>query len=70
MINLMYIVLTAMLALNVSSDVLDGFSEVEQGVSRSTDNATSRNEILFGSLADLLHVIKTKEGYGTTKPNL
>ena len=26
MINLMYIVLTAMLALNVSSDVLNGFS--------------------------------------------
>ena len=29
MINLMYIVLTAMLALNVSSDVLDGFEQVE-----------------------------------------
>ena len=28
MINLMYIVLTAMLALNVSSDVLDGFTQV------------------------------------------
>ena len=27
MINLMYIVLTAMLALSVSSDVLDGFGE-------------------------------------------
>ena len=29
MINLMYIVLTAMLALNVSSDVLNGFSQVQ-----------------------------------------
>ena len=29
MINLMYIVLTAMLALNVSSDVLNGFKQVE-----------------------------------------
>ena len=29
MINLMYIVLTAMLALNVSSDVLNGFSQVD-----------------------------------------
>ena len=28
MINLMYIVLTAMLALNVSSDVLNGFTQV------------------------------------------
>ena len=32
MINLMYIVLTAMLALNVSSDVLNGFSLVEDGL--------------------------------------
>ena len=30
MINLMYIVLTAMLALNVSSDVLNGFALVYQ----------------------------------------
>ena len=30
MINLMYIVLTAMLALNVSSDVLNGFTQVEE----------------------------------------
>lgn len=29
MINLMYIVLTAMLALNVSSDVLNGFNQVQ-----------------------------------------
>ena len=31
MINLMYIVLTAMLALNVSSDVLNGFKQVDEG---------------------------------------
>ena len=36
MINLMYIVLTAMLALNVSSDVLNGFKQVEDGLERST----------------------------------
>ena len=34
MINLMYIVLTAMLALSVSSDVLDGFGQVDEGLSR------------------------------------
>ena len=37
MINLMYIVLTAMLALNVSSDVLDGFTQVHDGLTRSND---------------------------------
>jgi len=35
MINLMYIVLTAMLALNVSSDVLNGFNLVEDGLVRT-----------------------------------
>lgn len=34
MINLMYVVLMAMLALNVSSDVLNGFSLVEDSLLR------------------------------------
>ncbi len=40
MINLMYIVLTAMLALNVSSDVLDGFTQVEDGLARTNENVS------------------------------
>ena len=47
MINLMYIVLMAMLALNVSSDVLNGFTIVDSGLSRSTDNATKQNLAIF-----------------------
>ena len=43
MINLMYIVLTAMLALNVSSDVLDGFVQVEYGLARTNANVARRN---------------------------
>lgn len=50
MINLMYIVLTAMLALNVSSDVLNGFSQVEDGLTRSNETATDRNKALFAKL--------------------
>lgn len=53
MINLMYIVLTAMLALNVSSDVLDGFTQVDEGLNRSNTNVASRNDALYGRLADL-----------------
>lgn len=52
MINLMYIVLTAMLALNVSSDVLNGFRQVEDGLGRSTATAAVRNETLYKQLAD------------------
>ena len=50
MINLMYIVLTAMLALNVSSDVLNGFSQVEDGLTRSNRTITARNQALFAEL--------------------
>ncbi len=50
MINLMYIVLTAMLALNVSSDVLDGFTQVHDGLSRSNDNVGRRNLAVYRQL--------------------
>lgn len=52
MINLMYIVLTAMLALNVSSDVLDGFTQVHQGLNRSNTTVGMRNEATYRQLAD------------------
>ena len=43
----MYIVLLAMLAMNISSDVLNGFSLVEDSLSRSTANATLQNEAVY-----------------------
>lgn len=52
MINLMYIVLTAMLALNVSSDVLDGFTQVEEGLMRSNNTMTLRNDAIMARLAN------------------
>lgn len=51
MINLMYIVLTAMLALNVSSDVLNGFSQVQKGLTRTNHTLSGRNQALLGELA-------------------
>lgn len=53
MINLMYIVLTAMLALNVSSDVLNGFSQVHDSLQRTNRNMTAKNMLQFQYLADL-----------------
>ena len=52
MINLMYIVLMALLALNVSSDVLNGFSLVDESLSRTTANSTEQNLSLYESLAE------------------
>jgi gliding motility-associated protein GldM len=50
MINLMYIVLTAMLALNVSSDVLNGFTQVEEGLTRTNHNVEQRNAAILNTL--------------------
>lgn len=51
MINLMYIVLLAMLAMNISSDVLNGFSLVEESLSRSTSNANLQNDAIYREFA-------------------
>ena len=47
MINLMYVVLMAMLAMNVSTEVLNGFSIVEEGLDRSTSNSTKENLSIY-----------------------
>lgn len=47
MINLMYIVLLAMLAMNVSTDVLNGFSLVEDSLQKSAENATKQNNAVY-----------------------
>ena len=51
MINLMYIVLMAMLALNVSSDVLRGFTLVDDSLVRTTINSNQQNLALYDALA-------------------
>ena len=62
MINLMYIVLTAMLALNVSGDVLNGFQQVEDGLSRSNETSTERNASLLGKLIEFNETNPEKGG--------
>ena len=44
----MYVVLMAMLALNVSSEVLDGFSLVEESLNRTTANSAKENLSIYG----------------------
>ena len=54
MINLMYIVLLAMLALNVSNEVLKGFDLVGESLNRTTGNAVKENEAVYKDLAEQL----------------
>ncbi len=50
MINLMYLVFIAMMALNVSSEVLDGFELVQDSLRTSIDNSSARNRIVNSEL--------------------
>ena len=52
MINLMYLVLTALLALNVSSEILNAFKVVDKSLQTSNANLTSANNTLYTSLLD------------------
>jgi gliding motility-associated protein GldM len=47
MIGMMYLVLTALLALNVSKEILDAFVIVNEGLEKTTANFTSRNSLLY-----------------------
>lgn len=50
MINLMYLVLTALLALNVSSEILNAFKVVDKSLTTSNENLNLANQTLFTSL--------------------
>jgi gliding motility-associated protein GldM len=50
MIGMMYLVLTAMLALNVSATVLDAFVLVDTGLSQTTRSFTVKNERLYNQM--------------------
>lgn len=52
MINLMYVVLMAMLALNVSTEVLNGFSIVGESLDRTTANSTKENRAMYDDFAE------------------
>ena len=51
MINLMYVLLMAMLALNVSKDVLNGFTVVEDSLNRTIGNTVRENGNLYRDFA-------------------
>ena len=65
MINLMYLVLMAMLALNVSSDVLNGFSLVSDSLNKSTQNASHVNNDIYETFDEQMknNPAKVKQWY-------
>ncbi len=61
MINLMYLVLTALLALNVSSEILNAFKVVDKSLTTSNNNLNAANNTLFKSLEMKLNDPTTAE---------
>ena len=47
MIGMMYLILTALLALNISKDVLDAFIVVNKGLENTNKNFANRNDDLY-----------------------
>ncbi|MES2591744.1 MAG: gliding motility protein GldM [Bacteroidota bacterium] len=47
MIGMMYLVLTALLAMNISKDVLLAFITVEHGLNNTNENFDQKNEVLY-----------------------
>jgi len=52
MIGMMYLVLTAMLAMNVSADLLSAFALVDSGLSQTTRNYAAKNEKTFNRFTE------------------
>jgi gliding motility-associated protein GldM len=61
MINIMYLVLTAILALNVSSEVIEAFKTVDKSLISSSTNISAANATIYESLKEKLADEKTKE---------
>src|SRR4051812_3291377 len=53
MINLMYLVLTALLALNVSSEILNAFKTVNNSLNSATANIEGKNIQMFNSFEEM-----------------
>ena len=53
MINLMYLVLTALLALNVSAEILNAFKTVNNSLTTASSTIDSKNKTMFESFKEL-----------------
>jgi gliding motility-associated protein GldM len=52
MINLMYLVLTALLALNVSNEILNAFRTLSSSIDKSNESINQRNEEIYAAIKE------------------
>lgn len=70
MINMMYLVLTALLALNVSSEIINAFKVVDSSLNQSNKVLTQSTESIYTNFDELLKDPKTAEKAAIWKPRL
>ncbi|MGZ4055166.1 MAG: type IX secretion system motor protein PorM/GldM [Bacteroidia bacterium] len=65
MIGMMYLVLTALLALNVSKEILNAFVIVEDGLNKTNDNFDGKNGVLYSKFEKAMadNKVKTEPWY-------
>jgi gliding motility-associated protein GldM len=68
MINMMYLVLTALLALNVSAEIINAFKVVDNSLLESNSVLTSSTNNVYSTLSDMLKDPKTAEKAGIWQP--
>lgn len=68
MINMMYLVLTALLALNVSVEILNAFKVVDISLQTSNTNISSANATLYKSLSEKLKKPESAEKAAIWQP--
>ena len=61
MINMMYLVLTALLALNVSAEILNAFKTVNNSITTSNGVVTDKNNLTYTAFDKALNDQQTKE---------
>jgi len=62
MINMMYLVLTALLALNVSREVMDAFYEVMLGQKASIETVENQNDFIYAAFQSAANDNEAKAG--------
>ena len=67
MIGMMYLVLTAMLALNVSKEAVEAFKRVDQSLTKTTANYIRKNDITYAAFDAAAAENKEKAGQWRTK---
>lgn len=68
MINMMYLVLTALLALNVSAEIINAFKTVDNSLLQSNAVLNTSSGSVYESLSEMMKDAKTAEKAGIWKP--